>query len=112
MPVSSITLPKTAPKRKMGKKDLIYITALTINNSVYPGNTGRPDTAAANNAKIGANKITEKPRYAKVTKRIKLRIIATISIYILSFSFNHYGHLNHPVSYGFIIKILFVNKIP
>ena len=59
MPVSSITLPKTAPNRKIGKKDLIYITALTINNSVYPGNTGRPDTAAANNAKIGANKITE-----------------------------------------------------
>ena len=87
IPVSSMTLPKTAPKRKIGKNDLIYITALTINSSVYPGKTGNPEIAAANNAKTGANKITENPRYANVTKRNKLRMIATISIKIHSFSY-------------------------
>ena len=55
-----------------GKYDLMYVTALPMNNSVYEGITSRPVKVAAKIAMIGAIMITEKPRYAKVIKPIKL----------------------------------------
>ena len=48
---------------------------------------GNPDSDAANKAKIGANKITEKPRYAKNINKNKLRIIPSTSKQITSLLF-------------------------
>ena len=61
-PVSSMTLPKIAPKRKIGKNDLMYVTAFPMNSSVYDGIMARPDKVAAKTAMTGAMRMTEKPR--------------------------------------------------
>ena len=55
-----------------GKYDLIYVTALPMNNSVYEGMRSKPVSVAARIAMIGAIMITEKPRYANVIRPIKL----------------------------------------
>jgi hypothetical protein len=83
MPLSSITLPNTAPSMKTGKNDFTYVTALAINNSVYVGIIGNPCDTAAKRAKMGAKKITENPLYAKNMSKNRLRRIPSTSINML-----------------------------
>ena len=61
-----------------GKYDLMYVTALPMNNSVYEGMRSKPVNVAAKIAMIGAIMITENPRYANVIKPIKLSKITRI----------------------------------
>ena len=61
-PLSSMSLPNTAPSRKIGKNCATNCAALPMKVCVQLANSGWRDTAAATSAAAGANSNTLPPR--------------------------------------------------
>ena len=62
-PVISISLPNTAPSRKIGKYSLTNTTALAMNSAVNAVGTLAGEVSSTGSiAATGANRITLKPR--------------------------------------------------
>src|SRR3954469_10425895 len=68
-PLSSISLPNSAPSRNSGKKDATKRAAEPMKVWVQCASSGSPAKAAATSAAAGASSSTDQPRKASQTSR-------------------------------------------